>query len=330
MTIRTTRRALIGSALTVPFWRTRPAQAATDASGYPSQNIRLIIPFLAGGAADIVARIVAQHLGDKFGRAVICDNRPGAGSNIGTELAANSPADGYTLLVQGNPLASNIFLFKKVGYDPIKSFVPVAMHYRDYNVLIVNPSFEANSVEDVIKIAKERPGQLTFSSSGNGTSTHLAGELFCDMAGIKMVHVPYRGVPPAVLAVMSGEVTMMFAGYGVVSGYIKENKLKGLAVTGPHRLKMAPNLPTVAESGLAGFDATTWTGMFAPAGTPDAIVRKLNSEINHILEVPNVREGLEKRGFIVEAMTPEQVGKVVLEDMDRYGAIIRKTGAKAD
>jgi len=328
MTIRPTRRALIGSALTFPLWRSGLAWA--DASDYPSQNVRLIIPFLAGGAADIVARIVAQGLGEKLGKTFVCDNRPGAGSNIGTEIAANSTADGYTLLVQGNPLASNIFLFKKVGYDPIKSFVPVAMHYRDYNVLIVNPSFEAKSVQDIIKLAKEHPGQLTYSSSGNGTSTHLAGELFCDMAGIKMVHVPYRGVPPAVLAVMSGEVKMMFAGYGVVSGYIKEGRLKGLAVTGPHRLTMAPDLPTVSESGLPGFDATTWTGMFAPAGTPDPIVRKLNGAINAVIETPSVRENLEKRGFIVEAMTPEQVGKVVLEDMDRYGDIIKKTGAHAD
>jgi tripartite-type tricarboxylate transporter receptor subunit TctC len=329
MTIHPTRRALIGSALTIPLWR-RSASAATDAGAYPNQNVRVIIPYLAGGAADIVARIVAQGLGEKFGKTFVCDNRPGAGSNIGTEIAANSPADGYTLLVQGNPLASNVFLFKKIGYDPIKSFVPVAMHYRDYNVLIVNPSFEANSVQDIIKIAKAHPGQLNYSSSGIGTSTHLAGELFCDMAGIKMVHVPYRGVPPAVLAVMSGEVKMMFAGYGVVSGYVKEGKLKGLAVTGPHRLKMAPDLPTVAESGLVGFDATTWTGMFAPAGTPEPIVRKLNGAINAVIEAPSVRDNLEKRGFIVEAMAPNQVGKVVIEDMDRYGEIIRKTGAHAD
>jgi len=330
MTMRPNRRnMMIGSALAL-LGGSRFAQAAVDpAADYPNKNVRVIIPYLAGGAADIVARIVSQHLAEKYGQAFVCDNRPGAGSNIGTELAANAPADGYTLLVQGNPLASNIFLYKKINYDPIKSFVPVAMHYRDYNVLIVKPDFKAASVQDLIKLAKEQPGKLTFSSSGNGTSTHLAGELFCQMAGIKMVHVPYRGVPPAVLAVMSGQTDMMFAGYGVVSGYIKEGRLKGLAVTGPQRLKWAPNLPTVADT-LPGFDATTWTGMFAPAGTPEAIVRKLNTAINGILERDDVRKNLEGRGFLVEPMTPEEVGKVVLTDMDRYGAIIKATGAKAD
>jgi tripartite-type tricarboxylate transporter receptor subunit TctC len=319
------RRSVTFAVITLPLWGAAARAAATG--GYPDKNVRLIIPYLAGGAADIVARIVAQHLAEKYGKAVVCDNRPGAGSNIGTELAAKAPADGYTLLIQGNPLASNIFLYKSVGYDPVKSFVPVALHYRDYNVLIVQPSFPANSVKEVIALAKKQPGQLTFSSSGNGTSTHLAGELFCQMAGVKITHVPYRGVPPAVMDVMSGQVNMMFAGYGVVSGYIKERKLKGLAVTGPHRLRQAPDLPTVAESGLPGFDATTWTGMFAPAGTPDAIVRKLNADINAILDRPDVRPGLEKRGFIIELLTPEQVGAVLKRDMDVFGAIIRKTGA---
>lgn len=322
------RRSVTFAVITLSLWGAAAGAATTDQ--YPDKNIRVIIPYLAGGAADIVARIVAQHLAEKYGKAMVCDNRPGAGSNIGTEIAAKAPADGYTLLVQGNPLASNIFLYKSVGYDPVKSFVPVALHYRDYNVLIVQPSFPANSVKDVIALAEKQPGHLTFSSSGNGTSTHLAGELFCEMGGVKITHIPYRGVPPAVLAVMSGEVNMMFAGYGVVSSYIKEGRLKGLAVTGPHRLRQAPSLPTVAESGLPGFDATTWTGMFAPAETPDAIVRKLNSDINAILDRPDVRPGLEKRGFIIELLTPEQVGEVVKRDMDVFGAIIRKTGAHVD
>lgn len=327
MTTRPNRREFAGIVLTLPLLGTAAARAATDAGGYPDKNIRLIIPYLAGGAADIVARVVAQHLAEQYGKAVVCDNRPGAGSNIGTEIAAKSPGDGYTLLIQGNPLASNVFLYKSVGYDPVKSFKPVALHYRDYNVLIVQPSFAANSVKELIAIAKAKPGQLTFSSSGNGTSTHLAGELFCEMAGVKITHVPYRGVPPAVMDVMSGQVNMMFAGYGVVSGYIKDGKLKGLAVTGPHRLKQAPDLPTVSESGLPGFDATTWTGMFAPAETPDAIVHKLNADINAILDRPDVRPSLEKRGFIVELLTPEQVGNVLKKDMEVYGEIIRKTGA---
>jgi tripartite-type tricarboxylate transporter receptor subunit TctC len=304
--------------------------SAAESADYPTRNIRLIIPFLAGGAADIVARIIAQNLSEKFGQAVICDNRPGAGSNLGTEIAARSPGDGYTLLIQGNPLGSNIFLFKSVGYDPIKSFVPIAMNYRDYNVLIVNPKFPANSVKELIEIAKSRPGELTYSSSGIGFSTHLAGELFCQMGGVKITHVPYRGVPPAVMGVMSDQVDMMFAGYGVVSGYIKVGTLKALAVTGAHRLKLAPDLPTVSEAGLPGFEATTWTGLFAPAGTPGPIVSKLNMLVNAILEKPEVRSGLEDRGFIVEIMTPERVGQEVRQDMERWGDVIKKTGVKVD
>lgn len=324
------RRTVLTAAVTLPILgRSKSAWSAADAGDYPNKNIRLIIPFLAGGAADIVARIVAQNLGEKFGHTVICDNRPGAGSNLGTEVASKAPADGYTLLIQGNPLGSNIFLFKSVGYDPIKSFVPIAMHYRDYNVLIVHPTFQAKSVKDLIEMAKKRPGELTFASSGNGTSTHLSGELFCEMAGVKITHVPYRGVPPAVTDVMSGQVNMMFAGYGVVSNYIKEGQLKAIAVTGAKRLKLAPELPTVAET-LPGFDATTWTGLFAPAGTPDPIVRKLNGLVNAILERPDVREGLEKRGFLVEIMTPERVGQEVRQDMERWGDVIRKTGAKVN
>ncbi len=323
-----TRRTFIAGALALPL--ISAPRRAWPQDGYPNRPIRVIVPFLAGGAADIVARIIAQGLSEQLGQPVYCDNRPGAGSNIGTELAAKAPADGYTLLVQGNPLGSNIVLFKNVGYDPIKSFVPIAMHYRDYNTLVVHPSFPANSVKELIEIAKKRPGELTYSSSGNGTSTHLAGEMFNQMAGVHIVHVPFRGVPPAVMAVMGQQTTMMFAGYGVVSEDIKSGRLKGLAVTGPTRLRLAPDLPTVAEAGLPGFDATTWTGLFAPAGTPDAIVKRLNAAVNGLLERPEIRNNLEKRGFMVELMTPQRVGQEVRKDMQQYGDVIRNTGAKVD
>jgi tripartite-type tricarboxylate transporter receptor subunit TctC len=322
------RRALLSGALALPL--ISASRRAWPQDGYPNRPIRVIVPFLAGGAADIVARIIAQGLSEQLGQPVYCDNRPGAGSNIGTELAAKATGDGYTLMVQGNPLGSNIVLFKNVGYDPIKSFVPIAMHYRDYNTLIVHPSFPANSVKELIAIAKKRPGELTYSSSGNGTSTHLAGEMFNQMAGVHIVHVPFRGVPPAVMAVMGQQTTMMFAGYGVVSEDVKSGRLKALAVTGPTRLKLAPDLPTVSEAGLPGFDATTWTGLFAPAGTPDAIVKRLNAAVNGLLERPDIRNNLEKRGFLVELMTPERVGQEVRKDMQQYGDVIRNTGAKVD
>lgn len=326
MPVRPTRRSVVTSLLTLPILgRAAPAWSSTS-EPYPSKTIRIIVPFLAGGAADIVARVVAENLSRMLGQPVICDNRPGAGSNIGTEQAAKSPADGYTLLIQGNPLGSNQFLYKTIGYDPLKSFAPIAMHYRDFNILIVHPTFPANSVKDIIALAKQKPGELTFASSGNGTSTHLAGELFNQMAGTKIVHVPYRGVPPAVTDVMGQQVNMMFAGYGVVSGLIKDGKLKGLAVTGSHRLKQAPDVPTVAET-LPGFDATTWTGLFAPAGTPEPIIKQLNAAVNEILQRPEIRHDLEKRGFITEIFTPERVMQEVMRDIRVYGDVIRKTGA---
>ncbi len=329
MTFRPTRRAVMSAAVALPTLIKSSASWAADGDSYPNRRIRIIVPFLAGGAADIVARLVGQHLAEMLGQTVYCENRPGAGSNIGTAYAAGLPPDGYNLLVQGNPLGSNIFLFKNVGYDPKTSFAPIAMHYRDFNTLIVHPDFPANSVKELISVVKEKPNGMTFSSSGNGTSTHLAGELFKQMAGLQITHVPYRGVPPAVEAVVGKHVDMMFAGFGVVSSQVKAGNLKALAVTGIHRIKQAPDLPTVAET-LPGFEATTWTGMFAPAGTPEPVIRKLNAAINTILDRSDVGPGLEARGFIVEHMTPERVGEEVERDSVRWGDVIKKTGAHVE
>ncbi len=297
---------------------------------YPAKPVQIIVPYLAGGPADTVARLVAQGLAERTGQPFVVINRPGAGGNIGHEAIAHAAPDGYTLGVGGSTTGANVGLYPVLPYDPIKSFAPISIHYRDANILVVRADSSLKSVADVIALAKAKPGQLNFSSSGNGTSTHLSGELFNKMAGIQITHVPYKGVPPAIADVIGGQVTMMFASSTIVAPQIKAGKLRALGVTSLKRLPAFPDVPTIAEAGLAGFEATTWTGLMAPAGTSPAVVAKLNTDVVAVLGSPAVRGKLEEMGFEVVPSTPDEMLALIREDIDKWGGLFRSLGTKVN
>ena len=302
--------------------------APAFAQGYPEKPVQVIVPYLAGGPADTAARVVAQGLTERLGQPFVVMNKPGAGGNIGHEAIAQAAPDGYTLGVGGSTTGANVGLYPTLPYDPQKSFAPISIHYRDANILVVKGDSPINSVADLIALAKAKPGEVTFSSSGNGTSTHLSGELFNKMAGVKMTHVPYKGVPPAIADVMGGQVTLMFASSTIVGPQIKAGKLKGLGVTSLKRLPAFPELPTISEAGLPGFEATTWTGLMAPAKTPPAIIAKVHKEVVATLNKPEVRAQLEGQGFEVVASTPEEMQALIREDIEKWGGLFRSLGTK--
>jgi tripartite-type tricarboxylate transporter receptor subunit TctC len=298
------------------------------AQNYPEKPVQVIVPYLAGGPADTAARVVAQGLAERMGQPFVVMNKPGAGGNIGHEAIAQATPDGYTLGIGGNTTGANVGLYATLPYDPLKSFAPISIHYRDANILVVKADSPINSVADLIARAKAKPGEITFSSSGNGTSTHLSGELFNKMAGVTMTHVPYKGVPPAIADVMGGQVTLMFASSTIVAPQIKAGKLKGLGVTSQKRLPMFPDLPTISEAGLPGFEATTWTGLMAPAKTPPAVIAKVHREVVATLNKPEVRAQLEGQGFEVVAGTPEEMQALIREDIDKWGGLFKSLGTK--
>jgi tripartite-type tricarboxylate transporter receptor subunit TctC len=306
------------------------AAPGAHAQAYPSKPVTLIVPYLAGGPADVAARIVAQGLAERLGQPVVVINRPGAGGNIGHEAIAQSPADGYTIGIGGSTTGTNVGLYPTLPYDPLKSFAPISMHYRDTNILVVHPTSPIRSVADLVALAKSKPGELTFASSGNGTTTHLSGELFNRMAGVRITHVPYKGVPPAVADVMGGQVTMMFGSAAVLAPQIRAGKLKAVAVTSLKRLPAFPDLPTVAEAGLPGFEATGWTGLMAPAATPPALVQRLNREVVAVLASPEGRSKLEAQGFEVAPSTPDEMLALIRSDIDKWGGLFRSLGTKVE
>src|SRR5664279_1265564 len=258
-----------------------------SAQGYPTRPIRLVVPFPAGGTTDILARAVSQKLTEAFGQAVVVDNRPGAAGNIGSDLVAKSTPDGYTLLMGTvGTHAINPSLYAKMPYDHIKDFVPVVLVAGVPNVLEVNTSVPVHSVNDLIKLAKDKPGQINFASSGAGTSIHLSGELFKTMAGVDMTHVPYKGSSPALTDLMGGQVQIMFDNLPSSLALIKAGKLRAIAVTSLKRSPALPDVPTISESGVPGFEASSWFGVLAPAGTPAPIVARINSEVNKWLQSP--------------------------------------------
>ncbi|MFM9969549.1 MAG: Bug family tripartite tricarboxylate transporter substrate binding protein [Burkholderiales bacterium] len=302
------------------------AQAQT----YPAKPVRVIVPFEAGGRVDLAMRIIGKYMAGRWGQAVIVENRPGAGSNTGMAVVASSPPDGYTLASGANPLSANVTLFKNMPFDPVTAFAPITLYYIDANALVVHPSFEVNSVAELIALLKGKPKEYTYASSGNGTSLHLSAELFKSMAGVDVTHVPYRGVPQAMGDLMGGRVTMMFLGLSIATPFITGGKLKGIATTGEKRYSRLPNLPTVAEAGLKGFEASSWAGLLAPAGTPRPVVNAVRDVVVASLNDRETRASLEKYGFELVGNTPEQFAEIIKEEIVKWGAIIRATGAKVD
>jgi tripartite-type tricarboxylate transporter receptor subunit TctC len=307
------------------------AIAGAQAPAYPTKPIRLVVPFPAGGATDILAREVAKHLTDAWGQSVVVDNRPGAGGNIGSELVAKAAPDGYTLeMGTVGTHAINASLYSKMPYDHVRDFVPVILVAGVPNVLEVNPALPVNSVQELIAYAKANPGKLNFASSGSGTSIHLSGELFKVMAGVQMTHVPYKGSAPALQDLIGGQVQLMFDNLPPSLPQIKAGKLRALAVTSAARAPALPDTPTVAEAGLPGFEASSWFGVLAPAGTPPEIVNKLNAEIAKWLASPGAKEKLANVGANIAGGTPEDFARHIQAETAKWAKVVKESGAKVD
>jgi len=298
---------------------------AALAQGYPAKPIRLIVPFAAGGGNDNVARLVGKRLSDGVGQPLLIDNRPGAGGALGAEIAAKSAPDGYTLFLGGvGSHAINPNLNDSLPYDPIRDFAPVVLLAQAPLVLVVHPSVPADSFKAFVALARARPGQLNYASNGNGSSSHLAAVMFGSMTGADMVHVPYKGLSPALTDLLSGRVQLMFSSVVAILPHVKSEKLRGLAVTGSRRLPSMGDLPTIAESDVPGYEASSWYGVLAPAGTPREIVARLNAELVKALAQPEVRTSLLAEGAEPIGGTPEQFAAHIRAEIERLGKLIRE------
>ncbi len=305
--------------------------AVAYAQAWPGKPIRFISPFAPGGGADITSRIIAQKLGPALNQQVLVDNRGGAGGNIGVDLAAKSPPDGYTLVLGTiGPIAINVSLYRKLPFDPVKDLLPVTQVANALNVLVVHPSLPAKTVKEVIAIAKARPGELSFGSSGPGATDHLAGELFKSLTGVNMVHVPYKGGAPAMLDLMAGQVQTVFSTVSTAIGAIKGGKVRAIAMTGDKRFELMPELPTIAEAGVPGFEVRNWYGVFVPAGTPREIVARLNAELAKVLQMADVKSKLLESGIEALYSTPEQFAAYIQSETQRWAKVVKASGARAE
>jgi tripartite-type tricarboxylate transporter receptor subunit TctC len=312
--------AIIGSA---PL----PAQA----QNYPSKPIRYVVPFPPGGTTDIISRLIAQKLTESLGQPVIVENKAGAGGVVGTDSVAKALPDGYTILMGASgPIAISPSLLKNIPYDPIKDFAPITTVAVVPTMLVVNPSVPANSVRELIALAKARPGRLSFASTGNGATPHMAGELFKLATNTDILHVPYKGSSPAVNDLIGGQTSMMFEQITAVLPHVKSGRLRALGVGGLRRSSALPDMPTISEAGVPGFDVSSFFGVLAPSGTPAAIVSKLNAEIVRILSTPEMREKLTAQGAEPETSTPEQFAARIKAEIEKWAEVIRKSGVKAD
>ena len=304
--------------------------APANAQSYPNKPVRVVVPYPPGGPTDIVARVLFQQVSEATGQQFLVDNRAGAGGNIGAEIVAKSPADGYTLLIGTTAHAINMSLFKNLSYDVQKDFAPVSLLTQGPLVLVARPQFPANSIKEVIELAKSKSGGLNFASSGNGQSTHLSAELFNTMAGIKMSHVPYKGSAPALTDVMSGQVDVMFDTTLSAMPFVKAGKLKALGLTSPVRSPAAPDVPTIAESGLPGYEVFAWNGVFVPTGTPKAVVQQLNDQIRKAMLLPQVKDKFSAQGFAASWNSPENFGVFVKNEVDKWTRTVKASGATLD
>jgi len=304
---------------------------AQTAANYPNKPIRIVVPFPAGGTTDILARAVANEMQKAWGQAVVVENRAGAGGNIGSDIVAKSAPDGYTLLVGAvSPQAINVTLYPKLPYDVMRDFAHVTLIAAVPNVLEVNPGVPVKTVKELIALAKAQPGKLTYASSGSGTSIHLSAELFKTMAGVDMLHIPYKGSAPAITDLISGQVNLMFDNLPSSLAQIKAGKLRAIAVTTLKRSPALPDVPTIAESGLPGYDASSWFGMHAPAGTPSDIVHKLSSTVAKSLHTPEMRERLASQGAEPVGNTPEQFTEFVRAEIAKWAKVVKASGARVD
>ena len=305
--------------------------AGANAQSYPAKPIRIIVPFPAGGIADLFGRVIGQKFTEAWGQPTVVDNRPGAGGNIGAEIVAKSAPDGYTLVTGSiGTHAVNVSLFSKLPYDPIRDFAAVSLIMEAEGLLVVHPSVPVKTVKELIALAKARPGQIAYASAGYGTAAHLSGELFKSMAKVNMVHVPYKGNVPAITDLIAGQTSLLFATMPTVLPQVQAGRLRALAVTSSARSPAAPELPTIAESGLPGYSVTNWIGFFAPAGTPRDIVVKLNREVARIMQAPDIRKRLATEGAEFSPWTPDQFATFVKAEIAKWAKVVKDADIHVD
>jgi tripartite-type tricarboxylate transporter receptor subunit TctC len=300
------------------------------AQNYPMKPVRLIAPFPPGGSSDLIARILAQKMSESFPNQVIIENRPGAGSNLGTQLAARAAPDGYTLLLTSVSAAINMTLIRNPGYDLVKDFAPISRLAIGPTALVVHPSVPATNVRELIKLAQARPGQLNYGSGGNGTPAHICGEMLRYMSKINVSHVPYKGTGQSITDLMAGQIHLVFASMPVVFPHMKTGRLRTLAVTGATRTPLAPNLPTVSESGMPGYAFDTWWGMVTNAGVPQPTINTLHTELRRVLQLPDVKDRFADLGIDVSQSTPAELASFTRSEIERFAKVIRDTGIRAD
>jgi tripartite-type tricarboxylate transporter receptor subunit TctC len=328
-----TRRRLAGLIATsalAPASLARSALAQTSGQNWPSRHVRLIVPFVPGGAADLIARLVGSRLSEAWGQQIVVENRSGAGANIGAQAVAQSEPDGYTLFITSVPHAANRFLYPSLSYDPIADFAPVTLICMQPNIMVVPNASPAKSVKEFVAYAKSRPGQISFGSGGVGTSVHLSGELFKRMTGVEMTHVPYRGSAPALQDVIAGRLDLIFDNITPALPHVKSGSARGLAVTTSKRVTAAADLPTIAEAGVPGFDVSSWFAFFVPAKTPPAIIKKVNEGTIAALAHPVVKERLEQFGAALVGSTPDELAAFLKSEMDKWGPVIREAKIKIE
>ncbi len=302
--------------------------AALAQAAYPSAPIRVIVPTTPGGASDIMMRQLAQKMSESMKTPVVVDNKPGAGNVIGSDLVAKAAPDGYTILLTYTDHVFNPFLHANMPYDTVKDFAPIGLIGSVPLLLVTNPSVPAKSAAELIALAKAQPGKLNFASAGSGSSLHLAGELFKSMAKIDVAHIPYKGTTPGFVDLIGGQVQFMFPTSVSAWNHVQNGKLRALAITSAQRSPYLPNIPTVAESGLPGYEASIWYGMLAPAGTPPAIVARLNAELRKAMDQPDVKAKLAEQNFSLTPSTPEEFGRKINTDLDRWGKLIKEANVK--
>ena len=303
---------------------------AAHAQNYPARPVRIVVPYAAGGNTDFTARVIATKLTDVFGQQVVVENRPGGATNIGSDLVAKAPADGYTLLMGGASNAINMSLYAKLPYDTLRDFAPVILCVKGANVLSVHPSLPAKNVKELIALAKASPGKLNFASSGLGSSNQMAGELFKLMAGVNIVHVPYKGNAPALTDTIAGQVEMIFSGVPALIPHIQSGRLRAIAIGSLKRFPAIPQVPTIDESGLKGYEATTWFGLLAPAKTPRDIVTRLNAEAGKILAGREVGERFVSEGIEPSGDTSEQFARFIRDEIAKYAKVIKAANLKGE
>jgi len=312
--------ALLASSLAVACW----------AQSFPARPVKIVVPFGVGGSADVYGRFLAAKLSDALGQSFVVENRPGGGAVIGTDAVAKSPADGYTVLVMSNTHTVNETLIPKKPYDLMKDLAPITGINSQDLMLAINAEVKANNLKEFIALAKSQPGKLNYASSGPGTPYHMAGELFKYMAGVNIVHVPHKGSDQARTAVLGHQVDMMFDAISTIVAHTKSGKLKALGTTGRTRSAVTPDVPTVAEAGVPGYEATIWLGLMAPAGTPRPVLDKLNAEVIKVINAPEVKENWAKQGAVPMGMSVDEFGKFLREDVQKWSKLVKDTGMKVD